>query len=123
MLPNRVHRRIVLRNYKKPIYKANSPTALLTAFKACIKGHKSLYRAGFLYKNILINNFLITESKNSPFYLTFLIDLNLTIVNDRIKLLKAKGKTGIRAFIAIGIFLNKQHFFMYDLKSFFWMLF
>lgn len=92
---NRLHRRIILCDYGKPIYKAGSLAGLLTAIKACIQGHKALYKAGFLYKDISINNLLITENKNSPFYPAFLINLNLAIANNRIKSLKAKGKIGI----------------------------
>ncbi|RSL81220.1 hypothetical protein CDV31_017054, partial [Fusarium ambrosium] len=35
----------------------------------------------------------------------------------------AKGKTGTRAFMAIGALLGEQHSFMHDLESFFWVLF
>ncbi|PHH49261.1 hypothetical protein CFIMG_006234RA [Ceratocystis fimbriata CBS 114723] len=35
----------------------------------------------------------------------------------------AKGKTGTRAFMAIGVLLGEQHSFMHDLESFFWVLF
>ncbi|KAK0719840.1 hypothetical protein B0H67DRAFT_484812, partial [Lasiosphaeris hirsuta] len=35
----------------------------------------------------------------------------------------AKGKTGTRAFMAIGALLGEQHAFMHDLESFFWVLF
>ncbi|KAK3934817.1 hypothetical protein QBC46DRAFT_358716 [Diplogelasinospora grovesii] len=38
-------------------------------------------------------------------------------------LLVAKGKTGTRAFMAIGPLLGEQHSFMHDLESFFWVLF
>ncbi|KAH6705767.1 hypothetical protein EV126DRAFT_457884 [Verticillium dahliae] len=34
-----------------------------------------------------------------------------------------KGKTGTRAFIAIGALLDEQYSFMHDLESFFWVLF
>ena len=123
MPSNRVHRRVVLRDYGKPIYEASSPAALLAAFEACITGHESLYRAGFLHRDISINNLLITESKDSPLYPAFLIDLDLAIANDRIKSSGARGKTGTRAFMAIGILLGEQHSFMHDLESFFWVLF
>ena len=53
----------------------------------------------------------------------FLIDLDLTIKEQRISASGAKGKTGTRAFIAIGALLGEQHSFIYDLKSFFWVLF
>jgi Fungal protein kinase len=35
----------------------------------------------------------------------------------------ARGKTGMRAFMAIGVLLGEQHSFMHDLESFFWVLF
>ena len=35
----------------------------------------------------------------------------------------ANGKTGTRAFMAIGALLGEQHSFMHDLESFFWVLF
>ncbi|KAK4100762.1 hypothetical protein N658DRAFT_427362, partial [Parathielavia hyrcaniae] len=35
----------------------------------------------------------------------------------------AKGKTGTRAFMAIGALLGEQHSFIHDLESFFWVLF
>lgn len=46
---NRVHRRVVVRNYGKPIYKASSRTSLLAALEGCIDGYESLHtRAGML---------------------------------------------------------------------------
>ena len=121
--PNRVHRRVVLRDYGKPIYEASSPVALLAAFEACITGHESLYRAGFLHRDISINNLMITEDEESPLYPAFLIDLDLAIAKDREESSGARGKTGTRAFMAIGILLGEQHSFMHDLESFFWVLF
>ncbi|XP_044720182.1 putative serine threonine-protein kinase [Hirsutella rhossiliensis] len=47
-LSNRVHRRVILRDYGKPIYNASSPVALLAALEELHKGHQSLYKAGFL---------------------------------------------------------------------------
>jgi Fungal protein kinase len=42
-LPNRVHQRVILRDYGKPIYKASSRASLLAALEGCIEGHESLY--------------------------------------------------------------------------------
>lgn len=62
-LPNRVHRRIVLRDYGKPIYKASTYIVLLAGLERCISGHQSLYNAGILHRDISINNILINEDE------------------------------------------------------------
>lgn len=52
-LPNRVRRRVVLRDYGKPIY--------------CVEGHKSLLKqAGLLHRDISINNLIINEDNSNP---------------------------------------------------------
>jgi hypothetical protein len=122
-LPNRVHRRVILRDYGKPIYTASSRLILLAALEGCIEGHKSLRKAGFLHRDISINNLLINEDQNNPSWSSFLIDLDLAIEERREGASGAKGKTGTRAFMAIGALLGEQHSFMHDLESFFWVLF
>jgi hypothetical protein len=122
--PNRVHRRIVLRDFGKPIYKASSRASLLSALKACIEGHESLRsKAGILQRDISINNLLINEDEENPSWPAFLIDLDLAIKERREAVSGARGKTGTRAFMAIGVLLGEQHSFMHDLESFFWVLF
>lgn len=122
-LPNRVHRRIVLRDYGRPIYEASSRSALLRALEGCIHGHDSLRKAGVLHRDISINNLMINEDKdNASSWPCFLIDLDLAIKEPRDKATGAKGKTGTRAFMAIGVLLGEQHSFMHDLESFFWVL-
>ncbi|GAP86527.1 putative serine threonine-protein kinase Sgk2 [Rosellinia necatrix] len=121
-LPNRIHRRIILRDYGKPIYKASSRPALLKALVGCIKGHKSLYQAGFLHRDISINNLMINEDDKNPSWPSFLIDLDLAIKIDRQKASGAKEKTGTRAFMAIGVLSGDHHSFMDDLESFYWVL-
>ncbi|KAI6293855.1 hypothetical protein MCOR34_009805 [Pyricularia oryzae] len=118
-LSNRVHRRIILRNYGNPIYKASSRSALLAALEGCIQGHESLLKAGFLYRDISINNLIINEDDNLC-WPSFLIDLDLAVRETRKGASGAKGKTGTRAFMAIGALLGEQHSFMHDLESFFW---
>ncbi|RYO87915.1 hypothetical protein DL764_008794 [Monosporascus ibericus] len=122
-LPNRIHRRIILRDYGIPIYKASSRAALLAALEGCIEGHESLRRAGFLHRDISINNLMINEDDDNPSWPSFLIDLDLAIKEQRESASGARGKTGTRAFMAIGALLGEQHSFMHDLESFFWVLF
>ncbi|KAM0265356.1 hypothetical protein ACHAQJ_000197 [Trichoderma viride] len=119
---NRIHRRIVLQDYGRPIYMASSPKALLAALENCIRGHESLREAGFLHRDISINNVVIDED-GPPDRKGFLIDLDLAIREQRIKGSGTKGKTGTRAFMAIGVLLGERHSFMHDLESFFWVLF
>ncbi|KAK1973564.1 hypothetical protein LZ30DRAFT_816533 [Colletotrichum cereale] len=45
----------------------------------CIGGHKSLYKAGILHKDISINNLMINEDDDNPSWPSFLIDLDLVI--------------------------------------------
>ncbi|WVN87097.1 uncharacterized protein L203_102273 [Cryptococcus depauperatus CBS 7841] len=119
MLSNRVHRRVILCDYGKPIYEASSRVALLAAMERCIAGHESLLQADFLHRDISINNLMIDEDNDNA----FLIDLDLAIKVSRITASGAKGVTGTRAFMAIGILLGDEHSFMHDLESFFWVLF
>jgi hypothetical protein len=122
-LPNRVHRRIVLRDYGKPIYKASTRSALLAALEGCIAGHQSLQREGILHRDISVNNLMINEDEENPSWPAFLIDLDLAIKEQRVGVSGANGKTGTRAFMAIGALMGEKHSFMHDLESFFWVIF
>ncbi|KAL7623845.1 hypothetical protein AAE478_005401 [Parahypoxylon ruwenzoriense] len=121
-LPNRIHRRLIIRDYGKPIYEASSCAALLSALKGCIIGHESLHKAGILHRDISINNLMINEDSNSS-WSSFLIDLDLAIKEQQESASGTKEKAGTRAFMAIGVLLGEQHSFMHDLESFFWVLF
>ncbi|KAE8372661.1 hypothetical protein BDV26DRAFT_301595 [Aspergillus bertholletiae] len=88
---DRVHRRVIGKDYGIPIYRASSRVSLLHALENCIEA--------------------------------FLIDLDLSIENYRERPSGARGKTGTRAFMAIGLLLGEQHSFRHDLESFFWVLF
>jgi len=119
ILSNRVHRRLILADYGTPIYKAGSRQALLGALADCIEGHESLrQKAGLLHRDISINNLMVGNDNRG-----FLIDLDLAIYEQRLLALGVNGKTGTRAFMAIGALLGEQHSFMHDLESFFWVLF
>ncbi|KAK3353872.1 serine/threonine-protein kinase Sgk2 [Lasiosphaeria hispida] len=123
VLFNRVHRRVILRDYGKPIYEASSRAALLAALEGCIEGHESLHMAGLLHRDISINNLMINEDDDNPSPPSFLIDLDLAVRVQREGASGAQGKTGTRAFMAIGALLGEPHSFMHDLESFFWVLF
>ncbi|EJT69172.1 hypothetical protein GGTG_13281 [Gaeumannomyces tritici R3-111a-1] len=118
-LPNRIHRRVILSDWGIPVYEAGSREALLAALADCIEGHESLRQeAGLLHRDISIGNLMVSKDNGG-----FLIDLDLAVKEQRISASGAKGKTGTRAFMAIGALLGEQHSFMHDLESFFWVLF
>ncbi|KAF2259124.1 hypothetical protein CC78DRAFT_586283 [Lojkania enalia] len=126
-IANRMHRRVVVaRDYGKPIYKSSSRTGLLAAQEGCIEGYESLHtRAGMLQCDISPNNLMMNEEDDNPSWRAFLIDLDLATKEQREKSSGARGKTGTRAFMAIGALLEDEepHSFMHDLESFFWVLF
>ncbi|KAG5914294.1 hypothetical protein E4U61_005901 [Claviceps capensis] len=121
-LRNRVHRRVIVQDYGRPIYKASSRQALLACLEGCIKGHQSLYEAGILHRGISINNLMINEERNES-WPHFLIDLDHAIKIDRHDASNERNKTGTRAFMAIGLLQGEKHSFLHDLESFFWVLF
>jgi len=60
----------------------------------------------------------MNKEDDNPSWRLFLIDLDLVIKERQEGLLGARGKTGIRAFIAIGVFLGKKYSFRHNLESF-----
>ncbi len=62
-----------------PIYKVSSQAALFIVLEDCIIRYESLYKVGFFYKDILINNLIINKDNNNLLLLSFLIDLDLAI--------------------------------------------
>ncbi|KAH3208495.1 hypothetical protein KXV77_009772, partial [Aspergillus fumigatus] len=121
---DRVHRRVIIRDYGIPIYKARSLTSLLSALESCIEGYESLHtKAKFLQGDISTGNLILNDDDENPSWPAFLIDLDLAIKEERERPSGARGKTGTRAFMAIGLLLGEKHSFMHDLESFFWVLF
>jgi len=121
---NRVHRRVIVCDYGKHIYKASSRAALLAASEGCIEGYKSLHEnAGILQRDVSINNLMMNEEEDNPSWKSFLIDLDLAISEQREGPSGADGKTGTRAFMAIGVLFGEEHSYMHDYESFFWVLF
>ncbi|KAE8154788.1 hypothetical protein BDV25DRAFT_135431 [Aspergillus avenaceus] len=122
-LQDRVHRRVIVSDYGTPIYKARSRVSLLSALEGCIEGYQSLHiKAGFLQGDVSTGNLILNDDEN-PSWSAFLIDLDLAIKEHREQPSAARGKTGTRAFMAIGLLLGEQHSFRHDLESFFWVLF
>ncbi|EEH17372.1 hypothetical protein PABG_07368 [Paracoccidioides brasiliensis Pb03] len=121
---NRVHRRVVIRDYGKPIYESSSKAILLTGLTRCIEGYMSLHdEAGLIQCDVSPRNLMVNEDKDNPSWPAFLIDLDLAIKVERDGSSGAWGKTGTRAFMAIGVLYGEKHCFMHDLESFFWVLF
>ncbi|KAK0630347.1 hypothetical protein B0T17DRAFT_589894 [Bombardia bombarda] len=91
------HRIGCIDDYRKPIYKASSRSALLAALESCIKRHESLWRkAGLLHRDISINNLMINEDDDNLSWSSFLIDLDLAIREQREGTSGAKSNTGTR---------------------------
>lgn len=89
-----------------------------------IEGYQSLHmKAGLLQGDISTGNLILNEDVGNPSWSAFLIDLDLSIEEQRERASGARGKTGTRAFMAIGLLLGEQHLFRHDLESFFWVLF
>ncbi|EDU46210.1 conserved hypothetical protein [Pyrenophora tritici-repentis Pt-1C-BFP] len=89
---NRVHRRVIVRDYGKAIYKASSQTSLLAALEQCIEGYESLHtQAGMLQRDISLNNLMVNEDDRNPSWRAFLIDLDLAIKEQREKSSGARG--------------------------------
>jgi hypothetical protein len=66
-VPNRVHLRVIVRDYGKAIYKASSRAALLETVDGCIEGYESLYtKAGMLQRDVSINSLIINEDDDNP---------------------------------------------------------
>ncbi|EUC40811.1 hypothetical protein COCMIDRAFT_40907 [Bipolaris oryzae ATCC 44560] len=64
---DRVHCRVVVRDYGKPIYMASFRASLLAALEGCITGYESLYaRVGMLQCDISPNNLMVNEDEDSP---------------------------------------------------------
>lgn len=125
VITNRVHRRIIVRDYGKLIYKASSPERLLAALEGCIKGYESLHpRAGLLQRDISPDNLILNKDAKTSTWPSFLIDLDLAVKEQREESSGAHGKTGTRTFMTIGVLLDgEQHSYMRNLESFFWVLF
>lgn len=81
---DRVHRRVIISDYGKPLCKASSRVAMLAALVGCIEGSESLHtRAGMLQSDLSIGNPMMNEDNNNPSWPAFIIDLDLAIRQQR----------------------------------------
>ncbi|KAF2452531.1 hypothetical protein BDY21DRAFT_388543 [Lineolata rhizophorae] len=112
IIPNRVHRRVIVRDYGMP---------LPGKFASYEDLHK---KAHMWHCDISQGNLMMNEDDGNPSWSAFLIDLDLAVRVEREEPSGALGKTGTRAFMAIGVLLGgEKRTFMHDLESFFWVLF
>ncbi|KAF2181624.1 hypothetical protein K469DRAFT_588303 [Zopfia rhizophila CBS 207.26] len=113
---NRVHRRLVMQDVGKSVYKASSPRGLLTALLGGIKGeHESLLDAKILHNDISASNVMLTVAEDDG----FLVDLDLAVKINCENASGAPSKTGTKVFMAIGALYGEDHNFMHELESFF----
>jgi serine/threonine protein kinase len=143
---DRVRRRIVLKKVGKPLLQASSPIVLVKGLLGGLKGervkqvlsrsgrshalgtntvlragHQSLLeKAGILHRDISTGNIMLEEAETH----SFLIDLDLAIHYDRQEASGAPARTGTKVFMASRALMGcGPHSFVYDLESFFWILF
>lgn len=87
-------------------------------------GYESLHtKAGILQGDVSTGNLMMNEDKDNPSQRAFLIDLDLAIRLQRDEPSGARGKTGTRAFMPIGLLLGEKQSFMHGLETFFWYIF
>ena len=96
------------------------PELLITLHNA-IKVHQSLLsNAKILHQDISENNIIITDLKITDGFTDMLINLDLTIVDN--KQTDRQYMTGTIKFMAINMLCEVKHTYRHDLKSFFYIL-
>ncbi|OAV88624.1 hypothetical protein PTTG_11737 [Puccinia triticina 1-1 BBBD Race 1] len=120
---NRVHRRLVLKDVGQPIWTVDSPIHLLEALEGCIKGHQALLKAGYLHRDISINNLMIDNQTTDPDRKYFLIDLDGAVAYPIVNEEDRDPRYGTKVFVSFNLLLkDKPRDFVDDLESFFWVL-
>lgn len=116
--PNRVHRRLILSKYGISIEYGASSKLACTALADCIEGHEQLRKkAGILHRDISLGNLKVSKEDDRG----FLIDLDHAVKEEHLQ--GSERMVSIPTFMANGALEGKQHWFMHDLESFFWVLF
>lgn len=118
---NRVHSRILMRKGRE-IYNFDTPQELLLGLHDAIEGHRSLYQAGILHRDISIFNIMLALGTRSDSKRGFLIDLDMAIEIANLEPSTAPHRTGTREFMAIEVLHGHQitHTYRHDLESFFY---
>jgi hypothetical protein len=120
---NRVHRRLILKDVGQPIWTADSPVALLEALEGCIRGHQALLDAGYLHRDISINNLMINNQTTDPDRKSFLIDLEMAVPYPTANREDSHARAGTKVFMSVSMLEQENpHGFVDDLESFFWVL-
>ncbi|OAV91267.1 hypothetical protein PTTG_04856 [Puccinia triticina 1-1 BBBD Race 1] len=120
---NRFHRRLILKDVGVPIYEVHSPARLLEAFEDCIKWHQELLKAGYLHRDISINNLMVNDNSKDPYRKSFLIDLDMAIPYPSLGVQSGLARTGTKVFMSSRLLLKLvSHSHVDDLESFFWVM-
>lgn len=116
---NRIHTGILTKTGRN-ITMFTSSVELLLAVSGAIRGHRSLYQNGILYRDIAINNTRIKfpDETRSDRFTGFLIDLDLAIETTNSVPSGAPDKAGTMQFMAIGALNREVHTFRHDIESF-----
>src|SRR5262249_40768077 len=98
-LPNRIHTRIVVSTFGRPIKKFCDATQLLVVLRDAIEGHWQLFHvANILHRDISINNIMIGPDGNG-----FLIDLDYAVYVDTDREPQSPHRTGTFPFMSIAV--------------------
>ncbi|POW22072.1 hypothetical protein PSHT_01638 [Puccinia striiformis] len=120
---NRVHRRLILKDVGTSIWEVDSPVALLEALEGCIRGHQAILLAGYLHRDISINNLMVAKQTDDPARKSFVIDLDVAVDHRTQSPEDLHTRTGTRIFMSSNLLAGKHtHSFVDDLESFFWVL-
>ncbi|KAI1167167.1 serine/threonine-protein kinase Sgk2 [Nemania serpens] len=106
---------------KKP--RSNSQQSTLNRIYSCLvisPAGRLLYKTGnILYRDILLNNIIITKPEIAGGFNGMLIDLNLAKIKNSGPS-GARHQTGTMQFIAVEVLRKTDHTYRHDLKSFFY---
>ncbi|KDR85790.1 hypothetical protein GALMADRAFT_234869 [Galerina marginata CBS 339.88] len=127
---DRILARITSKYGGQPIDMFNSAQEVLYAFRDAIAGHRNLWNAKILHRDVSVNNILIGANPFDIGNRGLIIDLDMAIRIDRDKSLAGQDfRTGTRAFQSVNV-LNSYssetstvpHDYLDDLESFFYVL-
>ncbi|KAJ3500029.1 hypothetical protein NLJ89_g9973 [Agrocybe chaxingu] len=128
-----VRLRLTLKQYGRPLDSFDSREQLLFAFRDAVAGHRNLWRAGALHRDISVNNILLGNQGAPQGWRGVLIDLEFAVRLEPQDLLpEASYKTGTPGFMSAKILRCENpksfwdppsiHTYIDDLWSFFYVL-
>ncbi|CAA7263552.1 unnamed protein product [Cyclocybe aegerita] len=132
---NRIRVRTTMKAYGKTLDFFDSREELLYAFRDAVAGHRNLWDAGILHRDVSINNILLGNPNAPPGQRGIIIDLDMAVqLGAKVALPKASKRVGTPPFmstniLAFSIKKNKPnpprrdcHSHLDDLWSFFYVL-